>query len=141
MLRINHIWRLLLVACLLLAGCNSTNVTGDPVQVVRDNIAAANSENIDAYMATIHPKSPYYASTRDALTEAFQLFDLKYELSNLSLVSVNNTEAQVNFVLTTRRIAGPEFTNNRVTGIFNLQPQDGKWLIYDQSVSNIEDLP
>jgi hypothetical protein len=53
-------------------------------------------------------------------------------------VEQSDTQATVAFVLTTRKINGPAFRNNRVTGTMYLRKVGSAWKIYDQKVSNVE---
>ena len=46
--------------------------------------------------------------------------------------------ATIFFVLTTKKINGPTFRDNRVTGTMYLRKVDGAWKIYDQKISNVE---
>ena len=110
----------------------------DPIAVIIDNIRASNAESIPHYMATIHSKSPSYQSTKKLTEQAFGLFDLSYEISGVKIVKQNKNEAVVAFTLTTQKIRGPSFRDNRITGDMILRKEDGKWKIYNQVVHDIK---
>jgi hypothetical protein len=112
--------------------------TENPVAVIFANIQAANAESIPHYMATIHSKSPSYQSTKDMTKEAFGLFDLSYRISGVKIKKQTDNEAVVAFTLTTRKIKGPSFRDNRITGDMILRKEDGKWKIYTQVVHDIK---
>jgi hypothetical protein len=116
----------------------ATATLEDVTGVVFSNIQAVNAENINAYMATIHPDSPGYDQTEQTLPVAFGQFDLSYRITGVQVLEQDSREAVVAFVLTTRKIRGPEFRDNVVTGQFILRKHDGVWKIYDQEIENIE---
>ena len=108
------------------------------VQVVFDNVIAANREDLGAYMATIHPDSPRYNATQTSIRSAFSLYDLSYEIFIPEMIEQDKFEAIISFVLTTRKVQGPAFQNNTVTGEMTLRKYEGEWKIYDQRVDNIQ---
>jgi len=116
----------------------SDYLAGEMIAVVYRNIAAANAEDMDAYMATIHPESPFYNSTERTIYWMFQNYDLDYHLSTVDLESQSDQEVRIAFKLFTRKLRGPEFRNNEITGVFILQTYNGTWKIYDQDVLDIE---
>jgi hypothetical protein len=102
------------------------------LSVINQNMRAANAENIDSYMATIHTKSPLYRQTEDDLKEAFTTYDMSYSVAALRVEKQSSSEAEVHFVLTTKKINGPDFRDNVTEGIFIMRPEDGAWKIYQQ---------
>jgi len=108
------------------------------VQVVFDNIVAANREDIRTYMATIHPESPGYDMTLTTIQAAFTQYDLSYEIFIPEMLEQGRSEAVISFVLTTRKVQGPAFRDNVVTGEMTLRKHEGAWKIYHQSVDNVQ---
>lgn len=109
----------------------------NPVAVIFDNIRASNAESLPHYMATIHSKSPAYESTKEMSREAFSLFDLSYKISGVRIIKQTKNEVVVAFTLTTRKIRGPSFRDNRINGEMILRKDAGSWKIYDQVVHNV----
>ena len=105
---------------------------------VYENIAASNVENIERYMASIHTQSANYQTTRELIEALYRDYDLTATLSRVELVSYSSEEAQVRFVLETRKRNGPEFRDNIINGTFILRPENGQWKLFDQVVNNIE---
>src|SRR3954468_6098782 len=62
--------------------------------VVRENVKAMEREDLEGVMATMHPQSANLEGQRQQIEKVFATFDLKYELSSLKLVSINETEAK-----------------------------------------------
>lgn len=104
--------------------------------VLYSNSRAANEENIPAYMATIHPNSPSYSQTERALKDAFAQYDLEFWFYNLTVTKLTSKEARIHFSLSTKKIRGPAFRDNIITGTMILRPDNGTWKIYNQEVEN-----
>jgi hypothetical protein len=116
----------------------STPNPADYAAVIYENIRASNAEDMQAYMATIHPDSPAYATTEEMLGQVFETYDLSYRVSGINVVEENSREVQLSFVLVTRKINGPAFRDNQVSGIMILRKDGDAWKIYDQKVENIQ---
>ena len=106
--------------------------------VLERNMVAANQEDIDEYMATIHTQSPLYVSTSNMATELWRMYDLEIELRNLKVISRTERKARVKFTLTTRKIRGPSFADNKVDGIHVMRKEDGAWKIYQSEMNDVE---
>ncbi|KAB2905311.1 MAG: hypothetical protein F9K27_04555 [Anaerolineae bacterium] len=108
------------------------------LDAVYKNLEAANTENLDLYMSTVHPESVYFDSTRGVMANTFATYDLNYDITELEIVEQTETEARVRFTLVTTRVSGPAFNDNIVTGVFILHPDGDEWKIYDQTIDNME---
>lgn len=109
--------------------------------VVQENLRAMEQENVEAMMATIDPRAAAYKSTRELTQAMFQEVDLKYELSDLKLISATPEEARVSFVQRMEKTGGPgEFRNNIVHGVHLLRPDRGKWKIHGTMQLKVTDL-
>jgi hypothetical protein len=108
------------------------------VQVVFENIIAANREHLGAYMATIHPDSPRYRTEQAMIQSAFSLYDLSYEIFIPEMLEQGESEAVISFVLTTRKVQGPAFQDNTVTGEMTLRKHEGEWKIFDQRKDDLQ---
>lgn len=106
-------------------------------EIINRNIAAANAEDVDGYMDTIHSESPLHEQTEEALRMAFSTYDLAYSISDLAIQSSNSKEASVHFLLTTRKLKGPTFRDNQVEGVFLMRPDEGRWRIYQQEILGV----
>jgi tetratricopeptide (TPR) repeat protein len=106
--------------------------------VLHENARAGINEDLDAYMATVHPKSPLYDRTEDLLKDMFATYDLNFEFYDLTVTSLTSNEAKIHFSLLTRKRAGPDFRNNIVIGTMILRPDNGVWKIYNQTVEDVQ---
>lgn len=118
-------------------GVNATEEAPFVIGVVHDNLSAYNAQNIDAYMATIHPSAPGRSETRQSLDQLVGTYELHASLERADLLSISSREAEVGFTLVTRKISGPDFRDNRIDGVMILRRSDGEWKLYDQRVDNV----
>ena len=131
----------LVLVLVILAGCSksSTPAAPDPIlAVVRAQADALNRKDLDATMNALDPQSPGYGQVKDMTAKIFQTYDLRYTLSDVALVSVNNDEAHVHFVQLTEKVSGPAFRNNRVEGTHTLKKRNGVWKITDTQAAKVD---
>jgi hypothetical protein len=121
-----------------LAAARPTPAPADYAAVIYENIRAANAEDLAAYMATIHPNSPAYATTQELLKKSFETYDLSYAVSGVAVVEENSQEVSLSFILVTRKIRGPSFRDNKISGVMILHKDGEVWKIYDQKIDNIQ---
>ena len=62
--------------------------------VLHKNARAGVNEDLDAYMATIHPNSSMYKQTEEALKDMFAQFDLDFQFYDLTVTSLKSNEAK-----------------------------------------------
>lgn len=137
----------ILAVLLLLAsvGCdsetknNSTTKKNHPsLAVLRQNIRAAENENLDAYMDTIHPEAPIYDRTRTTMKRMIGTYDLTYELSELNVTEQTEDKVHVEFVQVTKKKSGPKFRPNRIHGVHILKMHDGEWKLWNTKQQEIK---
>ncbi|MCE9611854.1 MAG: hypothetical protein K8R23_16780 [Chthoniobacter sp.] len=109
--------------------------------VIHEHVHAFEKKDVETVMSTIHPGSPAFADTRTAVEFVFKNLDLKYELSDLKLVSITPEEVKISFVQKTTKTGGTgEFKDNIQEGIHTLRPDNGTWKIYKTLVLKLTDL-
>lgn len=132
----------LLLVCTVFWGCDRNPASqrdAEPVfAVVRAQVKALNKRDASAALACMHPEAPGLDRTRQTTLEVTATFDLIYMLQNLALDALSEDEARVRFTQLTRKVSGPEFRNNRVTGVHTLRKYQGAWRLYYTQVLNIE---
>jgi len=115
-----------------------TPTVEDVRYVIFENINSANAEDIDRYMDTIHPRAIGRAYTRETLEDLNGKYDLSYEVSNIEVRRLEADEADVFMVLTTKKINGPAFRDNRLALVMTLKMYEGSWKIWDQEVTDTQ---
>lgn len=133
-----------IVFALALGGCQKPPPPADEAAifgVIQENLRAMEQEKVDAVMATIHPRAAAYQSTQEFARMMFEEVDVKYQLSDLKVVSATPEEARVSFVQRMEKAGGPgEFRDNIVHGVHLLRPDQGKWKIYGTVSVKVTDL-
>ena len=121
------------------SGCaHETAIPNDPVSVVQENIKAMNDRDLDRTMATIDEQSPSYDQTKQVAKKLFEMYELKYELENVRVITQTDDEARVACVQTTKKVSGPGFRDNRIDFVHTLRKVDGNWKIYYSNVNKID---
>ena len=132
------------VLAFLVSGCDKAQPTPEKTvlfKAIEDNVHALEKKEVDAVMATIHPKAPSFGSTREIVGEMFKELDLKCELSDLEVVTASPKEARVRFSQKTEKIGGNgEFQNNIVKGVHILRPDGEKWKIFNTIQTSVTGL-
>jgi hypothetical protein len=105
---------------------------------VEAQIKALNRRDAAAAFAVMHPEAPGLAGARQATEQVTATFDLVYIIQGLTVDSLDENEAKVRFTQLTQKTAGPEFRNNRITGVHTLRKYQGAWKIYSTQALKIE---
>jgi hypothetical protein len=136
------------VTLILLAGCQALSAFQGPTatplpmdaavkQLMLNNLDSLNKKNLDAYMSTIDPQSPVYATTRQLMVQILASYDLKYTLESMDMIDKTDTTAKVRVVQTTKKVKGPAFRDNRIRMVDNLNKTSKGWLIYSTDIEDI----
>ena len=97
---------------------------------IRENLDAMQREDLNGVMATVHPQTPDFEASKAIIEEIFKKYDLKFELSNLKLVSLKDGEAKVAYTQKTMRVGGEaDLPDNMVEGVHTLKKDGDKWKI------------
>lgn len=106
---------------------------------LEENIRATEEEDIEAYLNTLHPdiSKDIYAQTESTITILFNSYDIEYTIEIGDITLMDNGDARAEFVLTTRKLRGPAFRDNELTGVFYMRLDDGVWKFINQEISNI----
>lgn len=102
--------------------------------VVYANVNYLNKEDMTGYMSTIDPQSGDYNRTEELLNQLFSQYDLNYKIEKLKVTQIDESSATAEFTQLTTKLKGPEFKNNRITGIHNLKFRNGSWKISSTKV-------
>ena len=127
---------------LALFACNKPIANKDVIfGAIHENVHALEKKDVETVMATIHPDSPAFAGTREAVEEMFKSVDLKYTLSDLLIESATPEEVKVSFKQKTEKLGERgQFLSNIVEGIHTLRPDKGTWKIYKTLQTKVTDL-
>lgn len=129
---------LFLVLSVLITNCSSKKEYYTPESLIKANAEYLNKEDFDGAMSTIHPQSPSYATTESLIKKIFERYDLNYKIESIKILEENDNEAKVEFTQVTKKIKGPDFKDNRATGIHTLRMDGDSWKVYSTEMTNIE---
>ena len=90
------------------------------------------------YMSTIDPLSGDYNRTEELLNQLFNQYDLNYKIEKLKITQIDESSATAEFTQLTTKFKGPEFKNNRITGIHNLKFRNGSWKISSTKITSTD---
>jgi len=107
-------------------------------EVIRKNLQALQAEDVDAAMATVHPKSPIFAQTRAVTARLVAAYDLKYELLSVSYFGQDKDYLAVRVKQKTTKVKGPAFRDNVVDVVDFLRKDGGKWKLWQTAVLQIK---
>lgn len=123
---------------IVIISCSSKEEYPTPESVIKANAAYLNDENIEAAMNTVHPKSPSYPATESMMKQIFERYDLSYKIESIKVLEQNDKEVKVEFTQITKKLKGPEFKNNKATGIHILKKDGDSWKVYSTQMVNVE---
>ncbi len=137
------LWRIGILGLVIAAASCSRKPEDETVintmlAVIDENVAAMQRRDLEGVMATIHPDSPLYAETRNAMTQIVNL-PVAFDFEQIEVVAANDTEARVDYVQVTRATSDEiGFRANRLRGTHVLRPDSGVWKIYDTRIHEIK---
>jgi hypothetical protein len=120
--------------------CSSGEDYYTPESVIEANLKYMNEEKYDEAMNTIHKDSPSYPASEIMIKQLFERYDLNYKIVSMKVLEDNNSEAKIEFVQITTKINGPEFKNNKSTGIHRLKKDGDSWKIYSTQMTDIQSI-
>jgi len=123
---------------LIFISCSSGEDYYTPESVVEANAKYMNEEKYDEAMNTIHKDSPSYPASEIMIKQLFERYDLNYKIVSMKVLEDNNSEAKIEFVQITTKLNGPEFKNNKATGIHRLKKDGDSWKIYSTEMTDIQ---
>ena len=129
---------ILTVSLLTLFACSSGENYYTPESVIESNAKYMNEEKFDEAMNTIHKDSPAYPATESMLKQLFERYDLNYKVVSMKVTEETNVEAKIEFVQITSKLKGPEFKNNKATGIHTLKKDGDSWKIYSTEMTDVQ---
>lgn len=118
--------------------CSSGEEYDTPESLIEANARYMNEENFDKVMNTIHKDSPSYPASEIMIKQLFERYDLNYKIVSMKVLEDNNSEAKIEFVQITKKLNGPEFKNNKATGIHRLKKDGDSWKIYSTEMTDIQ---
>jgi len=129
---------LLIFATALFISCSSKEKYDMPEFVIEANAKYMNEENLEKVMGTIYKDSPAYQTSEMLIQKLFEVYDLNYKIIDMKVLEDNGSEAKVEFTQITTKISGPDFKDNKSTGIHLLKKEDDSWKIFSTQLNDVQ---
>ncbi len=129
---------ILLTMLILFSWRVSADVKTEVYNVIQNNIKYMQQENVELTMSTLHTQSPVYEATKMTSIQIFEVYDLKYELSQYNFITQDGEYAYARVVQRTTKMSGPEFGNNVIDLLHVLKKEAGKWKIWTSAPLEIQ---
>ena len=123
---------LLLILCFpaaLLAAPRPTDL--EIVALVEANMRATQTGDLEALLETIHPDSLATPQMEGAL-QALASYKLTFEAPSVQFVGMSGEYALIRVLQRTVRVAGPDFLDNEIDGIWALRLDGETWKYWTQ---------
>ncbi|OAB42440.1 copper amine oxidase N-terminal domain-containing protein [Paenibacillus glacialis] len=108
------------------------------LHVIDQNLFYSQNEDLEGYMSTIDPSTPGIEQMKAQVGQINAIYDLKYEFKNIEVISVEKEKASVKLKQTTTKVSGPEFGDNQIDLIINLNKVNGEWKISTSKIVKID---
>lgn len=128
---------ILTILLITFISCSNGEDYYTPESVIEANAKYMNEEKFDEAMNTIHKDSPAYPATESMLKQLFERYDLNYKVVSMKVTEETDLEAKIEFVQITSKLKGPEFKNNKATGVHTLKKDGDSWKIYSTEMTDV----
>ncbi len=106
--------------------------------VVQQNLAAYNREDVAGAMTFIHTKSPEYSTTQGALPGQFEVLDARAELVGFHYIGHDDEFAVARVKLKTVDQSEEPFSANVIDTITVFHQEDGVWKYWSDHILGVE---
>jgi ketosteroid isomerase-like protein len=106
----------------------------------KKHIQALNKEDLQAYLATLDPKSAQYQEAQAQTQKLFKEYDLKYEVETIEVISIGQQNAVVKMVATVKKIKGGSFADSKIIAYNTLRKTSQGWRIADTQIESVNAL-
>lgn len=107
-------------------------------QVVENNLAAYNQEDVSTTMRSIHTKSPEYTKMQQALPNQFGAMDTRTELVRFRLIGHDDEFAVARVKLKTVDQSGEPFVPNVLDTMTVFHQENGIWKFWSAHVLGVQ---
>ena len=117
---------------------NSGGLEGALRQVVEQNLAAYNAKDTSETLASIHTKSPVYATMREALPSQFGALDARTAVEDFSYIGHDDEFAIARVQYRTEDKSTQPFMDNVMDTITVFHQEDGTWKYWNEHVLGVQ---
>lgn len=106
--------------------------------VVEDNLRAYDAEDADGAMRSVHTRSPQYDTTKAALAEQFQDFDLSAKITGFNYVGHDDEFAVARVKIQVEGPSGSVFVNNTSDNLILFHQEGGIWKLWTDDILGVD---
>lgn len=110
----------------------------DIIKLINDKAKAINDKNLNNYLNTFVKGTDTYNKEKLDKKDYLENFKVKAEVSNPKVLNVSDKQAQVQYVVTTTKVKGPGFLDNKALYVDNLKKVGNDWKIDSEDILNVE---
>ena len=114
------------------------NIAAELDALVDENLRAAQAEDMDAMLLTLHSDSPEYQQTKQICETSFPQYDLMFEKRIFRFIGLDGDYALGRYEFCTSKIAGPEFQDNCLDTIHVFKQENGNWKLWSVAILEVE---
>lgn len=108
------------------------------IKLINDKTKAVNDGNTNNYMGFFVKDTDTYNKEKLDKKDYFYNFKVKQEISEPKILNSSDKEAQVQYIVTTTKIKGPGFLDNKALYVDNLKKVDNAWKIDSEDILKVE---
>jgi hypothetical protein len=108
------------------------------LHVINQNLIYAQNEDLDGYISTLDPSTPGIEQVKVQMGQINAAYELKYEFDNIEIINVEKDKAAVKVTQSTTKVTGPEFGDNKINLIMNLNKVNGEWKLTTSKMLKID---
>jgi hypothetical protein len=97
-----------------------------------------NNENLEGYMATIHPKSPYYPVIEQMMPVQYKKHNLKNTYDQIEVIDINEKEATVQVIQTSVEKGEAFYLDKSAEAILTLLKVGDDWMLYNVQIVKVD---
>jgi hypothetical protein len=113
------------------------NMENSVMAVMQNMVKAQNDRDIIGLLRLVHRESPAYAPTQQVMMKVFENYRLKSNLSNVSIIGVDDEYAYIRACIQSVKIDDSDYRNNLTQTLVILRRCNNEWLIWMQVVISV----
>ncbi len=108
--------------------------------VIEKQVVAMNKGDVEGYLSTLDPGSSLYELNKALYEPLLSQYKFDVTLEKFQIVEIKDTTATIKKVLVTKKVSGPDFTDNRTEIEDKLVKKADGWKVNESTPGNVEEL-
>ena len=113
----------------------TSNVTDNEVlKPIDDKVKAINDKKINEYLSSYISGTNTYNTEKTEKTQYLKDYTVNAKVTDKQVINKTDNTAQVQYVISTSKVKGPAFLDNKALYVSDLKKVSGQWKINDESI-------